>query len=37
VDETPIQVLDPKKKGKTHRGYYWVVRPEKSLNIIASA
>ncbi len=37
VDETPIQVLDPKKKGKTHRGYYWVVRPGKSLNIIASA
>jgi transposase len=37
VDETPIQVLDPKKKGKTHRGYYWVVRPAKSLNIIASA
>lgn len=24
VDETPIQVLDPKKNGKTHRGYYWV-------------
>jgi len=24
VDETPIQVLDPNKKGKTHRGYYWV-------------
>lgn len=24
VDETPIQVLDQKKKGKTHRGYYWV-------------
>jgi len=24
VDETPIQVLDPKKQGKTHRGYYWV-------------
>jgi transposase len=24
ADETPIQVLDPKKKGKTHRGYYWV-------------
>lgn len=24
VDETPIQVLDPKKKGTTHRGYYWV-------------
>jgi len=26
VDETPIQVLDPKKKGKTHRGYYWVYK-----------
>ncbi len=24
VDETPIQVLDKAKKGKTHRGYYWV-------------
>jgi transposase len=24
VDETPIQVLDRKKKGKTHRGYHWV-------------
>jgi transposase len=24
VDETPIKVLDPGKKGKTHRGYYWV-------------
>ena len=24
VDETPIPVLDPKKKGTTHRGYYWV-------------
>jgi len=24
VDETPIQVLDPKKKGKTPRGYYWM-------------
>ena len=24
ADETPIKVLDPKKKGKTHRGYYWV-------------
>ncbi len=24
VDEIPIQVLDPKKKQKTHRGYYWV-------------
>lgn len=24
ADETPIRVLDPGKKGKTHRGYYWV-------------
>lgn len=24
VDETPIQVLDKVKKGKTHRGYHWV-------------
>ena len=24
VDETPIRVLDKSKKGKTHRGYYWV-------------
>lgn len=24
ADETPIQVLDKLKKGKTHRGYYWV-------------
>jgi len=24
VDETPIQVLDKTKKGKTHRGYYWI-------------
>ena len=24
ADETPIKVQDPKKKGKTHRGYYWV-------------
>ena len=24
VDETPIRVLDPGLKGKTHRGYYWV-------------
>jgi transposase len=24
VDETPIQVLDKAKKGKTHRGYHWV-------------
>lgn len=31
VDETPIKVLDSDKKGATHQGYYWVVRPEKSL------
>ncbi len=24
VDETPIQVLDKIKRGKTHRGYHWV-------------
>jgi len=24
ADETPIQVLDKNKKGKTHKGYYWV-------------
>ena len=24
VDESPIQVLDKTKKGKTHRGYQWV-------------
>jgi len=24
ADETPIKVLDKKKKGKTHTGYYWV-------------
>lgn len=24
VDETPIKVLDKTKKGKTHRGYYWI-------------
>ena len=24
VDETPIQVLDKTKKGKTHQGYHWV-------------
>lgn len=23
-DETPIRVMDPAKKGKTHQGYYWV-------------
>lgn len=32
ADETPIKVLDPSKKGTTHRGYYWVYRsPEKRL------
>jgi transposase len=24
LDETPIKVLDRRKKGTTHRGYYWV-------------
>ena len=24
VDESPVQVLDKSKKGKTHRGYHWV-------------
>lgn len=24
VDETPVQVLDKTKKGKTHRGYHWI-------------
>jgi transposase len=24
ADETPIPVLDKQKKGKTHRGYYWI-------------
>ena len=24
ADETPIKVLDKKKEGETHRGYYWV-------------
>lgn len=24
ADETPTPVMDPKKKGKTHRGYHWV-------------
>lgn len=24
ADETPTRVLDKQKKGKTHRGYYWV-------------
>lgn len=37
ADGTPIKVLDKDKKGDSHKGYYWVVRPVKSLNIIASA
>ncbi|MCK4820734.1 transposase [bacterium] len=24
TDETPIQVLDKAKRGKTHHGYFWV-------------
>ncbi|MBI2271796.1 MAG: IS66 family transposase [Bacteroidetes bacterium] len=32
ADETPIKVLDPSKKGTTHRGYYWVYHsPHKRL------
>lgn len=32
ADETPIKVLDPDKKGTTHRGYYWVYHsPQKKL------
>lgn len=32
ADETPTPVLDREKKGKTHRGYYWVYRsPERRL------
>jgi transposase len=32
TDETPIQVQDPVKRGKTHRGYYWVYHsPIKKL------
>ncbi len=32
VDETPIKVLDRKKEGETHRGYYWVY--QNSINKI---
>ena len=28
--ETPIKVLDKEKKGKSHRGYYWVYRDPQS-------
>lgn len=32
ADETPIKVLDDKKKGESHRGYYWVYRdPQTGL------
>ncbi len=30
ADETPIQVQDRNKKGKTHRGYYWVYQSLQS-------
>lgn len=30
ADETRIQVLDRDKKGKTHRGWYWVYRDPQS-------
>ncbi len=32
ADETPIKVLDDKKKGESHKGYYWVYRdPQTGL------
>ena len=33
ADETPIKVMDKKKEGQTHRGYYWVYQNsiEKSV------
>jgi transposase len=35
ADETPIPVQDKGKKGKTHRGYYWVYHaPEQQLVIL---
>lgn len=35
ADETPIQVQDPNKGRKTHRGYYWVYHaPEKRLIVM---
>lgn len=30
ADETPIKVLDDKKKGEAHRGFYWVYRDPQS-------
>ncbi len=35
ADETPIRVQDSKKKGETHRGWYWVYHaPEKGIVIM---
>ena len=35
VDETTIPVQDTQKKGKTHRGYYWVyLAPEKHVVVM---
>ena len=35
ADETPIQVQDDQKTGKTHRGYYWVYHaPLKGLVVM---
>jgi len=35
ADETPIRVQDSTKKGKTHRGYYWVyMAPENGLVVM---
>ncbi len=35
ADETRIQVQDRKKKGKTHRGFYWVYHtPEQKLFVM---
>lgn len=34
ADETPIKVLDEKKKGGSHRGYYWVYRDPQSQLVL---
>ena len=34
ADETPIKVLDEKKKGESHRGYYWVYRDPQSRLVL---
>lgn len=34
ADETPIKVLDEKKKGDSHRGYYWVYRDPQSRLVL---